>query len=586
MIPSSAASSTDNDDLEATIDLLRARMQAAHDSGANLSFHSWRLQALINLQTLVSENHEEIANALYEDLGKERTEAYASEIRLVENEIAYFIKNLKAWLQPTSVPSPLACLPSYSTVRLRPLAPPGVLILGPCNYPFLLCMQPAIGALAAGNPTLLKPSEACPATCHLLEKLVNKYFDPSVLTVLLGDAKTSMALTKRQWGMIFFTGSGRVGTFVAQAAANTLTPTVLELGGKCPVIVDETASCLDNTVRLQQIAHRIIWAKCWNTGQTCAAVDYVLIQENYFETLCQALVKALELQYGGNADCQTSELGRLVSVDHAQRQFDLILEIEQRIASKTAPANCKILVGGSQYCKVQERFIAPTLIINPPLDSRLMQEEIFGPILPIFSFSRREQVAPFVKSVAPTPLCLYVYTNSKSVFDEYCQHIPSGSAMRNDGLIHLVSSHLPFGGLGSSGYGKYHGKHSLEVFSHTFSTMERPLGYGLDWGQLRCHPFQPNGREEDDSRWLQVKRNVMANIILKLPNLPVMDQYLLWLLIVILLFATWITFGAWTRSGNFSFYSVASILAETLERVAQSLRHFERLSRNDCPAQG
>jgi acyl-CoA reductase-like NAD-dependent aldehyde dehydrogenase len=326
MIPSSAASSTDNDDLEATIDLLRARMQAAHDSGANLSFHSWRLQALINLQTLVSENHEEIANALYEDLGKERTEAYASEIRLVENEIAYFIKNLKAWLQPTSVPSPLACLPSYSTVRLRPLAPPGVLILGPCNYPFLLCMQPAIGALAAGNPTLLKPSEACPATCHLLEKLVNKYFDPSVLTVLLGDAKTSMALTKRQWGMIFFTGSGRVGTFVAQAAANTLTPTVLELGGKCPVIVDETASCLDNTVRLQQIAHRIIWAKCWNTGQTCAAVDYVLIQENYFETLCQALVKALELQYGGNADCQTSELGRLVSVDHAQRQFDLILE--------------------------------------------------------------------------------------------------------------------------------------------------------------------------------------------------------------------------------------------------------------------
>jgi acyl-CoA reductase-like NAD-dependent aldehyde dehydrogenase len=431
---------------------------------------------------------------------------------LLEQEIDYFIGNLKKLVAPKHVPSPGLCMPAFSTITPRPKTGPACLVIGPSNYPLSLSLQPVAGSLAAGNPTVLKPSELASATSTLMHRLVTEYFDPSVFCVVLGGIPETKALLQESWGLIFFTGSGRVGKVVAEAAAKTLTPTVLELGGKSPCYVDETAPS-----DLKAVANRIIWAKTLNAGQTCAAVDTLIVHESIVDRLLPELVKTLEIQFG--PEPAQGELGRMVTSQHAARHVEMIQEAEMAaLSSSTGTSNaaeetnrgCKIICGGSKECDARSGYVCPTIVVNPPRDCRLLKEEIFGPILPVITVKSREEAIQVIRDLPGTPLCLYVFTKSSRVFDEITQKCPSGSTMRNDALVHLTSPFFAFGGLGSSGYGGYHGKHSFETFSHQHMSMYRPCLPGMDFFMARYHPFG------------NIKGVILEKVLFKVPATPVL----------------------------------------------------------------
>jgi hypothetical protein len=316
-----------------------------------------------------------------------------------------------------------------------------------------------------------------------------------------------------------------VGSLIATAAAQTLSPVVLELGGKCPCYID--AETTTNKLSISNVAHRIVWSKIINTGQTCAATDHLIVTHDFlFSTLLPALKRSMQTQCGGKMyepfqtastsgggggssstdDNEPAAMGRIVTRAHAQRLLEMLVEAEQ-------DPSTRIVMGGSHHCNVEHRFIAPTIIINPPKSCRLVREEIFGPILPIFTVSNRNQAIECMQTMSRacgTPLCLYVFTNSTSVFEEIVQKVPAGSAVRNDCLIHLASPHIPFGGLGRSGYGNYHGKYTFDTFSHVQPILYRPCGPGTDLGWLRFFPF--NSFPE----W------IMTRVVAFLPSVPVL----------------------------------------------------------------
>lgn len=492
---------------------IRQGMQNVHDSGINRS-HEWRIEQLRRMKRMVVERKTEIVHALYADLGKSYTEATGAEITLLLGEINTSLANLKQWMQPQHIGSPAAAIPAFTTVTPCPKVGPACLVLGPSNYPFSLSLQPAVGALAAGNPVIIKPSELCAATAALLQKLCDEYFDPTVLKVVQGGVPETQQLLQEPWGLIFFTGSEKVGKIVAAAAAQTMTPTILELGGKCPAYVD----C--HHPPLQQMASRILWAKLFNTGQTCAAIDTLVVHQDVMDSLVPALLTSLEHQYPSPRI--KSELGRIVSIQHAQRLYDLIAEVEQ---SK----DCRILCGGTKECRVKDRYIAPTIVLNPPKDCRLAKEEIFGPILPIFTVKSEEDAISFIRQLYGTPLCLYIFSKRDAVFDRLRSACPAGGVMRNDALILLSSQEAPFGGLGTSGYGNYHGKYSFDAFSHFQSCMTRVTGPGMDFGNLRCHPFgdeMPHQIEDQTLKILPHPRSakswLLDTLLVLLPTIPVM----------------------------------------------------------------
>jgi acyl-CoA reductase-like NAD-dependent aldehyde dehydrogenase len=334
-----------------------------------------------------------------------------------------------------------------------------------------------------------------------MNKLFDQYVDKSAVRVVEGSIPETTALLKQSWGLIFFTGSERVGKVVAAAASQTLTPTVLELGGKSPCLIDETAPA-----DVRQIANRIMWAKTINTGQTCIAVDYALVHSSLKEKLIPELLRTLEVQYG--PDPEKSELGRIITPAHADRLVDMIKEVEEAAAKPGSPT--KILCGGSAKCDPKNRYIVPTIVINPPMDCRLMKEEIFGPILPLLVVDSRQEAIAIMNKVHLTPLAVYVFTKSDTVFRRLCEKVRSGSAMRNDALVQGGSPFFPFGGLGTSGYGSYHGKASFDTFSHSFPTMYRPCAPGMDSFMARYHPFAGT------KGWL------IENVLMKLPSVPVL----------------------------------------------------------------
>jgi acyl-CoA reductase-like NAD-dependent aldehyde dehydrogenase len=432
---------------------------------------------------------------------------------LLEQDIDYFIGNLKKLMAAKHVPSPGLCMPAFSTITPRPKTGPACLVIGPSNYPLSLSLQPVAGSLAAGNPTVLKPSELASATSALMHRLVTEYFDPSVFCVVLGGVPETTALLQESWGLILFTGSERVGKVVAEAAAKTLTPTVLELGGKCPCYVDETAP---NDLRA--VANRIIWAKTLNAGQTCAAVDTLIVHESIVDRLLPELLKTLEIQFG--SDPAQGELGRMSTSQHAARHVEMIQEVEKAVLSSSNGTSngagggtnrgCKIILGSSKECDARSGYVCPTIVVNPPRDCRLLKEEIFGPILPIITVKSREEAIQLMRDMPGTPLCLYVFTKSARVFDEITQKCPSGSTMRNDALVHLTSSFFSFGGLGSSGYGGYHGKHSFDTFSHQHMCMYRPCLPGMDFFMARYHPFG------------NIKGVILEKVLFKVPATPVL----------------------------------------------------------------
>lgn len=480
------------------VDKLQAPMKATHASGINLTYE-WRIHQLKTMTRMLRENRQEIIEALAHDLGKSTTEALAIEITVLDKEIDDTVKHLRKWMQPTPVPSPALMAPAFSQLERKPLLAPGVLILGPSNFPLLLCLQPAAGSLAGGNPTLIKPSELCVKTSAVLKKMVDNYFEPGALQIVEGAVPETTLLLEKKWGMVFFTGSERVGRIVAQATAKTLTPTVMELGGKCPVFVDETATNLD------QVASRIIYGKFMNSGQICVAPDTLIVHGKVADTLCKALVKAVEQQFG--KDPKKSGIGRMCQPAHAHRLVECIKEAED-------DDKAKILCGGSAECDPESRYICPTLVLNPAASSRIMLEELFGPVLGIKVVSSRQEAISLIQEIPGTPLAMYVFTSQAKVFTEITDSCPCASAFRNDCIVHNLSAHLPLGGLGSSGYGRYHGKHSFETFTHCFPTAYRPLVLAA-LENVRSHPYNST------KLWL------LVNVIRRAPDIPVLHTRML-----------------------------------------------------------
>ena len=342
-----------------------------------------------------------------------------------------------------------------------------------------------------------------------MARLIPQYFEPNAVQCVTGGIPEASALLQQQWGHIFFTGSESVGKIVAKSAAETLSPITLELGGKAPVYID-AETCPSN---LQLAVDRILWAKTVNAGQTCAAADTLIVHESIIGKLIPAIKSSLLRQYG--EDPSKSDFGRIVSPRHARRLVDLIVQVEQSL-QEDDDKTTKIVVGGSKFCDADNCYVAPTIILNPPKDCRLLQEEIFGPILPIVTVQSRDEAVQFMKQMPGTPLCSYIFTSSEAVFAEINRQVPAGSTMRNDCLFHLASQYLPFGGLGSSGYGRYHGKYTFDTFSHTQPIMYRPCFRGSDYNYLRYHPYP------------QWKQTLLMKCVVGLPGIPNLKFPLLW----------------------------------------------------------
>jgi aldehyde dehydrogenase (NAD+) len=408
---------------------------------------SWRIAQLKALELLLAENEDEIFTALGSDLSKPMIEAYTAEISQMNNEVGEAIRELSRWMAPKRVKTPLVLQPGMS--EIVPQALGVVCIIGPWNYPFQLLLSPLVGALAAGNCAVLKPSEVAPATSALMAKLVPMYFDTNAVKVVEGGVPETTALLKERFDHIFYTGNGTVGKIVMTAAAQHLTPVTLELGGKSPCVVGPDA-------KLKTIARRLVWCKFYNAGQTCVAPDYVLVDETVKDKFVDAISHAVTEFYGEDP-AQTSDYGRIVNGRHHDRLTALL-------------AGQNVLFGGEH--DREQNYIAPTLLDEPSLDSAVMRDEIFGPILPIISFSEVADALEIINS-RPKPLALYVFSEDRTFVDNVLSNTTSGGATVNHGWIHLAVPELPFGGVGPSGMGSYHSKATFDTFSHFRSVLHK-----------------------------------------------------------------------------------------------------------------
>ncbi|GLJ25190.1 hypothetical protein SUGI_0481960 [Cryptomeria japonica] len=435
---------------------ISAEMKNSFNGGKTESI-SWRksqLQAIINL---VVENEEEILHALHTDLGKSPAEAYKDEVALVENAARVAIKCLPKWMAPTGVSLPLVAYKGSASVVAEPLGV--VLIFSTWNFPFNLALEPMVGAIAAGNAVVLKPSEMASAISDLLADLIPKYLDNSTVRVVQGGAEESTKLLELKWDKIFFTGSARIGRIIMTAAAKHLTPVTLELGGKCPLIVDRMHANKDLLVTSRRIAFGK-WGL--SNGQACLAPDYILVQEDFATTLIDYLKKTIKKFYGEDPS-KTTDLSRIVNTHHFMR---LTKYLQDPSIANT------IAYGGSHDEK--RLYVQPTILLNPPLTSDLMNEEIFGPLLPVITLKRIEDSIDFINSRSK-PLATYLFTNNKALGKRLVNETSSGSLVVNDTGVQFAIDGLPFGGVGESGFGKYHGKYSFDTFSHQKAVLYRGL---------------------------------------------------------------------------------------------------------------
>ena len=414
----------------------------------------FRLQQLRKLKNSIVKHEQAIMEALKTDLGKQSFEAYTTEIGFVLSNISYAIKHLQKWTKPKRVRGTLSLFPSKGSVQYEPYGT--VLIIGPFNYPFQLVIEPLIGAIAAGNCAVVKPSELTPNVSRVITELISDAFIPDYICSIEGGVEINQALLQESFDYIFFTGSTRIGKVVMEAAAKNLTPVTLELGGKSPVIVDESAD-------IAVAAKRIIWGKTINAGQTCVAPDYIMVQESVKDNLVSALKEEIVDFFGENPE-ESKDLGRIVSDKHFERLKEILEKDKEQIVS-----------GGK--ASQDTRYIEPT-ILAANWNSNSMQEEIFGPILPILTYKTLEEAIQSIKKL-DKPLALYVFTNKKEVVDKVLGAISSGGACINDVLTHIVHPDLPFGGVGASGLGAYHGKYSFITFSHQRSILKKSTRFQL-----------------------------------------------------------------------------------------------------------
>ncbi len=409
--------------------------------------YSFRMQQLATLKTAIEAYESELLLAMEKDMRKPRFEGYLSDIAFTVTEIDLALKRLKSWMKPKRVSTPIAHLPGSSYIHAEPF---GVtLVMAPWNYPIYLLLVPLIGAMAAGNCTVLKPSELTPNTSNVIAKMFKEYFDPAYIAVVEGDGQTAQELLNEKWDYIFFTGSPAIGKIVMQAAAQHLTPVTLELGGKSPCIVDKN-------INMETAARRIIWGKFLNAGQTCIAPDYLLVHQSIKDAFIEQCKKTL-LEFYGSDMANSPDLARIVN----ERHFD-------RLSSLLKDAN--ILVGGET--DRDSRYIAPTLLDGVDWEHPVMQDEIFGPILPVLEFSDLNDAIETINS-HPKPLALYFFSNDKSLQNKVIDETSSGGVCINDTINHIIPNNLPFGGVGTSGMGAYHGKASFDIFSHHKSTLKR-----------------------------------------------------------------------------------------------------------------
>lgn len=408
---------------------------------------TYRARALDNLKRAILKYEDDLKTALYADLGKSAAEAYMCEIGLTLAEIGYVRKHMRRWSRNKRVCTSLANFHAKSFTVQEPY---GVtLIMSPWNYPVLLTLEPLVGALAAGNCCVLKPSAYSPETSRVLSQLISEIFPDEYVAVVQGGRQENQDLLEQKFDYIFFTGGVNVGKTVMAKAAAHLTPVTLELGGKSPCIVDKTAN-------LQLAARRIVFGKYLNCGQTCVAPDYVLIDESVKAPFVQAVKEEIVTMYGENA-LENPAYGKIINRKHFDRIVALIPDE-------------KVVFGGQSRAETLQ--IAPTVLDNVTPDDAVMQEEIFGPIMPILSVKSMDEAYDFVKN-RPQPLALYIFTNDKKTERRFVREVPFGGGCVNDTIIHLASSNLGFGGVGNSGMGSYHGKKSFETFSHEKSIVKK-----------------------------------------------------------------------------------------------------------------
>lgn len=428
----------------------------------------FRLEQLSRLKRILKENEQSFFDALEADFRKPPFETYGTELGQIYQEIDLCKKKLHRWAKPEKVPGTIVNFPSRNYIYYQPY---GVaLIIGTWNYPVLLAIQPAVSALAAGNTVIIKPSEHAPNTSSLLAQLLNSEFDTGYLTVVEGGADTARKLLSQPLDYIFFTGSSAVGKIVMKAAAEQLTPVTLELGGKSPAIVDETAD-------LKITARRIVWGKFMNAGQTCVAPDYLYVQSTVKNELIDHMEEAIRSFYGEDPS-QTPDYPRIINDRYFRNLTELLSE-------------SSVVLGGET--DADQRYIAPTIIDQVTWEHPAMQEEIFGPILPILTFDELDEVVKEINQ-RPDPLSLYFFSAQKERQEKIISNVEFGGGSINDTITHLGNHNLPFGGKGRSGMGNYHGKFGFDTFSHKKSIMKKSFWFDV---KLRYAPYK------DHLKWIK-----------------------------------------------------------------------------------
>ncbi|MDU1315017.1 MAG: aldehyde dehydrogenase [Clostridium septicum] len=422
----------------------------------------FRIENLEKLKRIIKDNEDKIINALKKDLSKSDFETYATEIGLVYDEINLHIKNVKKWVKKETRRTSIVHFPARSYIYKEPY---GVcLIIGPFNYPFQLVFAPLVGAISSGNCAIVKPSENTIDTAKLIEKLINENFDENYIKVVnpLGGKEVVTYLLDLKFDYIFFTGSVQVGKIVMEKAAKNLIPVTLELGGKSPCIVDKDA-------KIDISAKRLVWGKFLNAGQTCVAPDYLYVHKNIKDKFLLAVAKEIKAQFGDDIK-NSKDLPRIVNECTTRRLIDYMKDGD-------------IYFGGNY--NIESNYIEPTILTNLKENSKVLNEEIFGPILPVIEFDDIKQVINYV-NLREKPLALYYFSENKKSIEYVLKNTTSGGVTINDTIIHVASTYLPFGGVGSSGLGEYHGKASFDTFSHKKSVIKRGTFFELP---IRFAPY-------------------------------------------------------------------------------------------------
>lgn len=434
-------------------------------SGATIPV-GFRIEMLKKLREAIKRHEAEIEKALQSDLGKNSYEGYMCETGLTLSEISYMIRHTKKFASRHIVHTPLAQFASFSYKKPSPYG--NVLIMSPWNYPFLLAIEPLTDAIAAGNTAVIKPSAYSPATSDVIEQILSECFPPKYVAVVKGGRRENSSLLKQKFDFVFFTGSQNVGKEVLRSMAETLTPAVLELGGKSPCIVDSSA-------KLKLAARRIVFGKYLNCGQTCVAPDYVLCQSSVKDRLIGEICAQIESQYG-HTPLNNTEYGKIINEKH----FDRICALIDRD---------KVVKGGNVNRETLQ--IEPTVMDNVTWEDDVMQEEIFGPVMPVLTFDRFEEIYDFLAD-KPKPLALYLFSQDKAHIRSVTEKCRFGGGCVNDTVIHLATSNMGFGGVGESGMGSYHGKAGFEAFSHTKSIVNKKTWLDLP---MRYRPYRKSNEK-------------------------------------------------------------------------------------------